>query len=103
MQIIDAAIMLAFLARIGCASPAASLSERNDAFPWFVKASTDNSSTPIDEYPWQAVDGLYYLGGHPSTYCPETVTSCPPGNFTTYLSNGTLVCVPVSVRILKPI
>jgi hypothetical protein len=92
---------VAFLVGIGYARPAAALSKRTDSFPYFVKATTGDTSLPISDNPWQAVNGLYYILGvpsTPSTYCPDTVANCPVGNFTTYLPNGVLVCAPILLK-----
>ncbi|KAJ9403593.1 hypothetical protein DTO045G8_8680 [Paecilomyces variotii] len=53
------------------------------------------SGSPIQYLTLEAREGKFWLGGNPGTYCPETITSCPPGNETVIAGiNGLDVAVP---------
>jgi hypothetical protein len=52
---------------------------------------------------WNANDEKFYLGGAPSTYCPDHVQSlsaCPAGNVTAFL--GLLDLVSSRIRAIVP-
>lgn len=55
------------------------------------------SASPVHLLPMNAAGTYFYLGGKPSTYCPEAVSQvapCPSGNVTAFAGNGgALVCI----------
>lgn len=68
----------------------------NDAFT----VISARSASPVHLLPMNAAGTYFYLGGKPSTYCPESVSQvapCPSGSVTAFAGNGAaLVCSSIS-------
>lgn len=52
------------------------------------------SASPIHFLPMTASGNAFWLGGQTSTYCPDNIPSCPPGNVTAFVGDTTygMVC-----------
>ncbi|KAF1357823.1 hypothetical protein EJ07DRAFT_126720 [Lizonia empirigonia] len=77
-----------------CPAPASS---NNNTASYFTVISS-RSASPIHLLPLTARDGKFYLGGTPSSYCPESVgASCPSGNTTTFIGGDKTLSLGVVV------